>query len=246
MAVRLGSPQATQSPLQPQSPPPPPPSQTQIPQINLTESEELTPRIVNQIIDSPINNYAGLVSPLPLDPKYLSHIDKFPPPGTNPFDFYGPVPPSPIIQLDFLSNLSDPDPKIAPQVHSEPQPATAIHSNKSSISSHQPYSLYPNLVTPDEKEPSLKQPPFTPPPQDLMHELSTPTESLSFQTATTWATAFSNAKEVSPPRPKTPLSMFRSAKGLMRKKSHGTMRANTPVESFDSVAAQKEISFFSR
>jgi hypothetical protein len=246
MSIRLGSPQA-QSPLPPQSPPPPPPTQPQIPQINLTESEDVTPRIVNQMIDSPINNYGGaLVSPLPLDPKYLSHIDKFPPPGTNPFDFYGPVPPSPIIQLDFCSNLNDPDPKISPIAHEEPHQSTAVHSNKSSISSHQPYSLYPTLPTPDEKEPSLKQTPYTPPPLDLMHELNTPTESLSFQTATTWATAFSNAKETTPPRPKTPLSMFRSAKGLMRKKSHGQMRANTPIESFDSVAAQKEISFFSR
>jgi hypothetical protein len=159
---------------------------------------------------------------LPQNPKYLSHIDKFPQPGTNPFDLYGPVPPSPIIQLDFLSNPNDPDPKV-----------DHVHSTKSSLSGIS-YSLYPSPAVNGTE---------TPP--ELIHEIAVPTEPITFQTAATWATAFSNAKETtSPTRPKTPLAMIRSARSLIKKKSHGQIYQLASAEPFDAVSAQKEIQFY--
>jgi hypothetical protein len=173
---------------------------------------------------------------LPQNPNYLSHIDKFPQPGTNPFDLYGPVPPSPIIQLDFLSNPNDPDPKV-----------DHVHSTKSSLSGIS-YSLYPSpAVNGTETLPLgnlVAKPPGPLTPPELIHEIAVPTEPITFQTAATWAIAFSNAKETSPQRPKTPLSMIRSAKSLIKKKSHGQIYQLASAEPFDAVSAQREIQFY--
>lgn len=192
--------------------------------------------IVISPVDSPAPSPRSASPVLPQQNlNYLTHIDKFPQPGTNPFDLYGPVPPSPIIQLDFLADPASPDPEIS-----------HMHSTKSSISGV-PYSLYPSpLVTEDPLSPtatSAPPAPFTPP--GLLPDLALSPEPITFETATTWSTAFSNAKEVTPPRPKTPLSMLRSAKSLMRKKSNGQIsRPPSAAEPFDRISAQREISFY--
>jgi hypothetical protein len=188
-------------------------------------------KIVMDTADSPATSNAPN-SPVPQNPNYLSHIDKFPQPGTNPFDLYGPVPPSPIIQLDFLSDINDPDPEIA-----------HLHSTKSSISGI-PYSLYPSpSVKEKDMEPSKGPGPFTPP--ELIHDITVPTEPISFSTAATWSTAFSTGKDMSPPRPKTPLQLIRSAsKSLIKKKSQGQIQQQAMAEPFDQVSAQKEIQFY--
>jgi hypothetical protein len=187
-------------------------------------------QIVMETADSPDNTETPNSPAAPQNPNYLSHIDKFPQPGTNPFDLYGPVPPSPIIQLDFLSDLNDPDPEI-----------THMHSTKSSISGI-PYSLYP-APTVIERELASKGPgPFTPP--DLVHDITIPTEQITFSTAATWSTAFSTAKDGIPPRPKTPLSMIRSAKSLIKKKSQVQMLPQATAVPFDPVSAQRELQFY--
>jgi hypothetical protein len=195
-------------------------------------------KIVMEQAESPAEHDLP-ISPamLPQDPNYLSHIDKFPQPGTNPFDLYGPVPPSPIIQLDFLSNLNDPDPKV-----------DHVHSTKSSLSGIS-YSLYPSPAVNGTETPPIGHPLSKPPgpltPPELIHEIAVPTEPITFQTAATWATAFSNAKETtSPTRPKTPLAMIRSARSLIKKKSHGQIYQLASAEPFDAVSAQKEIQFY--
>jgi hypothetical protein len=198
-------------------------------QLGHSESSEAI-KIVMQTADSPDNTEAPNSPAVPQNPNYLSHIDKFPQPGTNPFDLYGPVPPSPIIQLDFLSDINEPDPDI-----------THLHSTKSSISGI-PYSLYPSPTIIEKELSSTKGPgSFTPP--ELVHDITVPMEQITFSTAATWSTAFSTAKETSPPRPKTPLAMIRSAKSLIKKKSQGQI-PQAIAEPFDPVSAQKEIQFY--
>jgi hypothetical protein len=176
--------------------------------------------------------------------SYL-HIDKFPTPGQNPFDLYGPVPPSPIIQLDFVSDPASPDPTVE-----------VLHSTKSSISQN-PYSLYPSPLIADTSSP-LPTPPqpatksatpsiFSNSSGDDKDNKSfaSPSESFSFQTAATWATAYSTAGDASPPRPKTPMSMIRSARSLLKKRSAPKLSRTTSVdEEFDAAAAQQAIAFY--
>jgi len=191
----------------------------------------------------PVEDVAMAPSLVHQNNHYL-HIDKFPTPGQNPFDLYGPVPPSPIIQLDFVSDPHSPDPEIE-----------VLHSTKSSISQSNPYSLYPSPVISDAPPqlPSPPLPPLPPPKTEAPSVLSatseahsaSPTEAFSFQTAATWATAYSTAGDVSPPRPKTPMSMIRSAKSLLKKRSAPKLsRRPSAEEEFDSSAAQQTIAFY--
>jgi hypothetical protein len=204
---------------------------------------------------------AAATAPAPQQDDGFLHIDKFPQPGTNPFDLYGPVPPSPIIQLDFVSDPSSPDPEVE-----------IFHSTKSSLS-QVPYSLYPS-PTIMEKEHLLTPPRSRAPSLFTVHSPGS-TEALAttdqFQTATTWATAFSSSDHPlhnhhhhhlphhhhhssnnghhhhhSPPRPKTPLAMMiRSAsRSLRKKKSAPVIPRSSSHDHFDSVAAGQAISMY--
>jgi hypothetical protein len=189
--------------------------------------------------DSPVDTPSP-DSPTLVDPSYLHHIDKFPQPGTNPFDLYGPVPPSPIIQLDFLADLEGPDPEIA-----------HLHSTKSSVSGA-PYSLYPSPMI-SEREASAPPPPHAPPTAplplppsadaallrtpELVHDLAAPSPLAEQQLM-----AFPAPPQT--PRPKTPMAMIRSAKSLMRKRSAAHVGSGVPIgqaQAFDPVLAAQAI-----
>jgi hypothetical protein len=200
--------------------------------------------------DSPVESPSP-DSPTIADPNYLHHIDKFPQPGTNPFDSYGPVPPSPIIQLDFLADLDGPDPEVA-----------HLHSTKNSLSGA-PYSLYPSPMI-NEREMVTLPPPPPPPPTvplplppaadpsllqtpELVHELTAPSSlvHMAFPAAPTFTPVVpALPRDNLPPRPKTPMAMIRSAKSLMRKRSAAHVGGAVPIgqaQAFDPVLAAQAI-----
>jgi hypothetical protein len=200
--------------------------------------------------DSPVDSPSP-DSPTLVDPSYLHHIDKFPQPGTNPFDLYGPVPPSPIIQLDFLADLEGPDPEVA-----------HLHSTKNSISGA-PYSLYPSPMISERDVSSLPPPPPPPaaplplPPSadaallqtpELVHDLAVPSPSehqlMAFPAVPTFTPVVAAApRDAAAPRPKTPMAMIRSAKSLMRKRSAAHV-GGVPIgqaQAFDPVLAAQAI-----
>ncbi|KAF2673021.1 hypothetical protein BT63DRAFT_410077 [Microthyrium microscopicum] len=176
---------------------------------------------------------------LPANVDFL-HIDKFPQPGKNPFDLYGPVPPSPIIQLDFLSDANS-DMEVG-----------RTHSSQSSVS-QVPYSLYPSPTIGEKEVAFPPAPPKSQAPSILsvtpseVHSFSSPAEQYPYTTAATWATCSGPAgSENSPPRPKTPSSLLRSAKGLLKKKSAPQMSRHNSIEcgSFNSDAATQNIAHY--
>jgi hypothetical protein len=199
--------------------------------------------------DSPIDTPSP-DSPTLVDPNYLHHIDKFPQPGQNPFDLYGPVPPSPIIQLDFLADLEGPDPEV-----------THLHSTKGSISGA-PYSLYPSPMISERDASTLPAPTAPPtaplplPPSsadasllrtpELVHDVAAAAPSPSpseRQQLMAFPTPPRDALQMAP-RPKTPMAMIRSAKSLMRKRSAAHVAVGVPIgqaQAFDPVLAAQAI-----
>jgi hypothetical protein len=154
------------------------------------------------------------------------------------------VPPSPIIQLDFLADLEGPDPEIA-----------HLHSTKGSVSGA-PYSLYPSPMVGERESSALPPPPAPPtaplplPPSadaallrtpELVHDLAAPSPSTERQLM-----AFPAPPRDGPPtpRPKTPMAMIRSAKSLMRKRSAAHVGGGVPIgqaQAFDPVLAAQAI-----
>ena len=150
------------------------------------------------------------------------------------------MPPSPIIQLDFLADLDGPDPEVA-----------HLHSAKGSVSGA-PYSLYPSPMISEREALALPPPPAPPtaplplPPSadaallrtpELVHDLAAPSPSPEQQLM---------AFPVPPtPRPKTPMAMIRSAKSLMRKRSAAHVGGGgVPIgqaQAFDPVLAAQAI-----
>jgi hypothetical protein len=105
-----------------------------------------------KIVMDPAAPDAPAHSPPPASPVVQNtnflHIDKFPVPGQNPFDLYGPVPPSPIIQLDFVS-----DPAVEPEPEIKHTSIPPSHSSRTSVSqTAAQFSLYPSPST-IEREP---------------------------------------------------------------------------------------------
>jgi hypothetical protein len=206
-------------------------------QLSFPTTQEAITILTTEPEDSPDQSSFGScpsLSPGPNSAYLFPHIDKFPQPGTNPFDLYGPVPPSPIIQLDFITDM---------------EPVVEInHSSKSSVSISQvPYSLYPSPTLVEKELPAV---PSSKPPSIRSPDSGTlPDETavLPFNATTSWATAYSTAGQNSPPRPKTPMAMIRQAKSLMRKKSNGHLPP-TPscddIVEFDQLQAAKTIATY--